>query len=1728
MEHARLECSCPPAAKIESIRINIQRKRCSSQELDEDEIHENESGFIKERKPESEGKPLDTDTRALMESRFGHDFSKVRVHADERSSQLADKMGACAFTIQQDIYFGQGQYRPDLPNGQMLLAHELVHTIQQEKSSASQSNRILGSNDPLEAEAHTIASVFAMGVPIVQGMITSAGPALIAAIGRQAMARQLTIQRSPDQDPEIIRFIAQGILRSLQVDPDDRSGIVKRQLGQMSSSARASVLLIVQAQVSSEEWESLSRILAEPLAGTEVQAPEEPLEEPISEVEAEAEVSEETETEADDGADQEIDLEVGSEEQREGTIEPGMEAELPESGEEEAEVEAPEKPGVSGAEATLQSAAAPEAAEEMEKPAAPASTAAAVPAVPGAEVPEAVLAPEEEISTQVESRARPRTEAAEAEEEAEEPLESGAEPEEPLLESAEDQAEIQIPNETSRVEETPESAPGEPSDYSPLPMGGTSAPSEDGIDQESAPAAEPIPAEEQPIETTESAPEIGAEETHEPETAGLAESAPEPEGGIAEEPGQASAPSLTEAEMQPSSGAERAAEIESIEETAPPTSPESIAETPEPSEAEAQEGGPQVQEESTSSSSESVEGECTPSPEGAPPAEAAEGVSGACGGGGGGAAEERTEQPAPEISSSEPVQAMQEAGNLPPSQLQRALGDVSRAASQSVSTRREELASNPPQMERPSGVPASVDASSPREAIPEQPQRELESVERVPEGTPAPAPQPEPLPAAPAAPTDAVAAPRLQGGEQLTEADTARMQRALSSLPTTDPALNLRAGSPPRLDLTGDADPQQAREQRARLEESTAGAEAEGARDASQPLGEDEIYPLVPAETLTASIDQGSFASSPGAGLQAPAAGAASASGPSSQAGTGGGSPSDDAVSIVAQEEKGDEIRSSVATARSEMVARQEEQSARASEERASSQQEIDQLVETNAAEQAEERGRAREESQRLRREWREGQSALTSDARREAGSTLDTASQRISSEETRANREAAGHIQEGNRRAGDEQRQAEERAARERRNAQQESGGVLSWISRGFTAFFEGIKSAIRGIFEFYRNALRAIIETATRLATEAIDLARRAAVGLIRAAGDALIAIGDRVLAGFPELRDRFRRGIQEGVAQAEAAVNRLAERLKEGVQAALNLLASALNSLLNLLERGYMAAISLAERAVQGAISFARSVVQAFAEFAVLIRDIASNPGQWLRNLGRAVVDGIRNCLWGAFKRNVRSWFSSKLEEVLGLGMAIWNMIRSGCLSLSMVGTMAWEGLKAAIPMVLIQLLIEKLVSMIVPAAGAIMAIIEGLRAAWGTVQRIITAFQRFFTFLRAVKTGNAAGPFAEALAAAAIVVIDFVANWLLQRLRRPAGVVSGRIRAIAQRIGRGMRRGVAAARRGLAAVGRGARRAGSAMRRGFRALGRRAAAAGRAVGRRLAAAGRAVARTRAGRLLARGVRRTRQAARRARERLRAWRERRRAARDRRRRDRQERAYSQASRILQSRLRRPIHRLALRTIIRGLRFRFRFRYLNIIEGTGRFEIQGGFSPGRKIVEGERREITAPSSRSNSPLEWNDKDEVRVVAGSGGIRGGLDFRNPQREDDTIYVIRFSHRDEQYEVRFRQHEWHGHHSWPKNLGGAEDQPLMGMKHAVHLSYVHPRMLAFLAQYGITAHTTRNEAFIRRLYESRNFRRRFMRDLMNFYRTLPADRMPREAYYYGIRVSYERFERINS
>ncbi len=84
--------------------------------------------------PLGDGRPLDRGVRSALEPRFGADFSHVRVHAGADARRAADALGARAFTIGDHIGFHGGEHRPDGTSGLRLLAHELTHVVQQQRS----------------------------------------------------------------------------------------------------------------------------------------------------------------------------------------------------------------------------------------------------------------------------------------------------------------------------------------------------------------------------------------------------------------------------------------------------------------------------------------------------------------------------------------------------------------------------------------------------------------------------------------------------------------------------------------------------------------------------------------------------------------------------------------------------------------------------------------------------------------------------------------------------------------------------------------------------------------------------------------------------------------------------------------------------------------------------------------------------------------------------------------------------------------------------------------------------------------------------------------------------------------------------------------------------------------------------------------------------------------------------------------------------------------------------------------------------------------------------------------------------------------------------------------------------------------------------------------------------------------------------------------------------------
>jgi hypothetical protein len=760
------------------------------------------------------------------------------------------------------------------------------------------------------------------------------------------------------------------------------------------------------------------------------------------------------------------------------------------------------------------------------------------------------------------------------------------------------------------------------------------------------------------------------------------------------------------------------------------------------------------------------------------------------GGGGGGAIPEKSAPAAPDVSGSEPKAGLASLKGQAPIAIKGALGGVSQSVSKTVGDKKQELAANPPTRAASSGMPGKKGAT---QLGLEGGGKGEKKASKVPEGAAVETPAPEPVPEAPPAAVNAVTAPPASSEGEMSQQDADRMGGAIENMPTSDPEVDTSAGPPPTVALEGNADPAQVTAQRVKMDKAMVAAHETGKADAQKPMGEDEIAPQAANETLAAKV--------PGGG------GGAGGGGP---AGGGGGGPDEEAASIIAQEKSQGEIDAAVEKGQGDMAQEEakEEESSEAGKKR--TEEEAAKAESGAAAEQEAEKAAAKNEVAKKRGEWSDEQQAAVDKSNTEAGAKQEEAEEKVETGKTQADESAGKEISAGEEKAQKEKAKGEAKAEQEKAKGKEESSGFFGWLASKAKAFFNKIKEAVKSAMKALREAVKAAIEAAKKAAVALIEKARQAIVAAIRLAGDALIAISDVALAAFPELKAKFQGAVRQAVQDAEDTVNKIADKLKKDVEKYLDALGEFLDKALGLLEKALLAVVDAVAAVVDAAIKAAEAVAKALGTFLALIKDIAAGPGQWISNLGAAVVDGIKNHLVNAMKSAISEWFKSKVEAVLGLPIDLMKALFKGGFNLAVIGKMAWEALKSSIPGILIQLLIEKLVSMIVPAAGAVMAIIEGIQAAWGAISRIIAAIDAFITFLKAVKGGGAGPKFATAVAAGAVAVIDFVAQWLLRRLMKPAKKVAGKLAAIAKKI--------------LAKIKKALKKVGKKLKKAFKKIGK----------------------------------------------------------------------------------------------------------------------------------------------------------------------------------------------------------------------------------------------------------------------------------------------------------------
>ncbi|MPZ74591.1 MAG: DUF4157 domain-containing protein [Nitriliruptorales bacterium] len=198
LTQAALAAGAPPAVQRAAM-LDLQRAAGNASAaglLEEDEASAGVRGVV----GSGSGQPLDRDTRSMMESRLGADFSDVRVHTGGTASESARQMNAQAYTVGNDVVFQSGNYAPETDSGKHMLAHELTHVVQQRSGPVSGTPmaggvKVSHPSDPFEQAAERSADA-AMAAPSA----ASAAPVQRQEEGEEEELQRLPVQREATEE----------------------------------------------------------------------------------------------------------------------------------------------------------------------------------------------------------------------------------------------------------------------------------------------------------------------------------------------------------------------------------------------------------------------------------------------------------------------------------------------------------------------------------------------------------------------------------------------------------------------------------------------------------------------------------------------------------------------------------------------------------------------------------------------------------------------------------------------------------------------------------------------------------------------------------------------------------------------------------------------------------------------------------------------------------------------------------------------------------------------------------------------------------------------------------------------------------------------------------------------------------------------------------------------------------------------------------------------------------------------------------------------------------------------------------------------------------------------------------------------------------------------------------------------------------------------------------------
>ncbi|MEE1803290.1 DUF4157 domain-containing protein [Streptomyces sp. JV176] len=738
--------------------------------------------------------------------------------------------------------------------------------------------------------------------------------------------------------------------------------------------------------------------------------------------------------------------------------------------------------------------------------------------------------------------------------------------------------------------------------------------------------------------------------------------------------------------------------------------------------------------------------------------------------GGSGSGKSKKEAPAPDVSNATPESGLATAAGLKPHQALETLKGVDGAVGRSVDKERTTLRKAPPKTRRPSGSPRTVPGGPTVSAPGAYTNAKVARTQATPGSTPEISGEQRPEGELPGSNVPepswwdiAVTIGAQLFGRLLKEIlPLDDLIDSILGLPTKDEGLrNARVGDAPGLPLENDSDPQRTDEQSQKLDERKNELHLSGRTDAGLPMGEDQIYPDVPGETLTGKVPGGKKT--------------AKASGPRSVS----GSVPIESASAVAEHDRGPQIQAGFTEGRGKMAEERGAKDEKSQQDKEKYDRDLKREVDASGKKQSDTRDKGRSDISASRADWRQEQDDKVAEIDGKKGKKYEKVRQDITDKETETDEDVDKRTEDDNQRITDTQTDAEREAEEKQEEGKSDADNWLEEAIEKLKEFFEELKNAIKTVFEEARQFVTDVIDQFKQAVFQLIDDARNWVIDQINVFADALIALGDELLADYPAMRDKWRNTIDGARDWAVEKVNEFADALKEVAGKLLDGLCDALVAGLDLLETGLLAAVDLAETVTVGALEFGAAVVQGLGEWAAIFNDIVSDPGDWISKAGAAAETGARDHLFEEIKTAVKAWFNQKVQEIIGIPMEDFQALLDGGVTAEEMGQMAWDEALPQLPLIIGVLVVEKVVARLIPGAGWVMAVIDALQTAWGALSEILAAFGLFMDFLKSVKSGNGALPFAKAVAAGVVALLELVYQFLIEGVGRFMGKVADRL-------------------------------------------------------------------------------------------------------------------------------------------------------------------------------------------------------------------------------------------------------------------------------------------------------------------------------------------------------------